>query len=201
MTEPKPRGRPRSFDEAEVLAALLATFWEKGFAGTSLDDLSAAAGLNRPSLYAAFGNKQAMYLRALGSYRERIARLFIAHLTGERSLESELSALFEALVDVYSSGPGPARGCLYVCTATAESWDDVHIRTAMAEAFAETDAGFARRFALARKRGELPPTAKPRTLGPLASAVMQSLAARARAGAARDDLLAFAEGAAAQLAR
>src|SRR5262245_55284938 len=64
------RGRPRSFEEAEVLDRVRAVFMEKGFSGASLDDLARAAKLNRPSLYAAFGDKEQLYIRALRRYAE-----------------------------------------------------------------------------------------------------------------------------------
>ncbi|MFX9646043.1 TetR/AcrR family transcriptional regulator, partial [Acinetobacter baumannii] len=65
------RGRPREFDPDEVLDKVRAVFEEKGFAGASLDDLAAAAGLNRPSLYAAFGDKEQLYIHALRRYGAR----------------------------------------------------------------------------------------------------------------------------------
>src|SRR5882724_10797919 len=66
--EPKRRGRPRAYDPATAIARAAETFWKAGYAGTSLDDLSAATGMNRPSLYAAFGDKRDLYLKALEIY-------------------------------------------------------------------------------------------------------------------------------------
>src|SRR5882757_11478340 len=68
--EPKRRGRPRAYDPKTALARAAATFWKAGYAGTSLDDLSEATGMNRPSLYAAFGDKRDLYLKTLEYYRE-----------------------------------------------------------------------------------------------------------------------------------
>ena len=65
---PKKRGRPRLFDESQVLEAVMDTFWTRGYSSTSLDDLAEAAGINRPSLYATFGDKQTMYLRAVAYF-------------------------------------------------------------------------------------------------------------------------------------
>ena len=64
-TAPKKRGRPRSYDPETALARAAAVFWKAGYAGTSLDDLSQATGMNRPSLYAAFGDKRDLYLKTL----------------------------------------------------------------------------------------------------------------------------------------
>ena len=63
--EERRRGRPRSFDEGEVLEKARGVFWDLGYAATSLDDIVRATGLNRPSLYAAFGDKHALYMAAL----------------------------------------------------------------------------------------------------------------------------------------
>src|SRR5271154_7290423 len=65
------RGRPRAFEPETALTQALDVFWQDGFAATSLDDLSAATGLNRPSLYGAFGDKRALYLQAYRQYRKR----------------------------------------------------------------------------------------------------------------------------------
>ena len=68
------RGRPREFDVEEALAAALHVFWEKGYEGASLTDLTEAMGITRPSLYAAFGNKEDLFKRALDLYeREKLA--------------------------------------------------------------------------------------------------------------------------------
>ena len=71
--ESKRRGRPRSYDPEQALQQIMEAFWKTGYSGTSLDDLSAATGLNRPSLYAAFGDKRAIYLKALAHYRQLAA--------------------------------------------------------------------------------------------------------------------------------
>ena len=68
--EPKRRGRPRAYDPQAALARAAETFWKAGYAGTSLDDLVAATGMNRPSLYAAFGDKRDLYLKTLEHYRD-----------------------------------------------------------------------------------------------------------------------------------
>src|SRR5882724_6695271 len=68
--EPKRRGRPRAYDPVEAIARAAAVFWKAGYAGTSLDDLSEATGMNRPSLYAAFGDKRDLYLKTLAYYRD-----------------------------------------------------------------------------------------------------------------------------------
>ena len=70
-SSPRRRGRPRAYDPDVALSRAVETFWAHGYAGTSLDDLSAAMGMNRPSLYAAFGDKRDLYLKSLAFYRQR----------------------------------------------------------------------------------------------------------------------------------
>ena len=76
------RGRPRAFEAETALAQAMDVFWSDGFAATSLDDISAATGLNRPSLYGAFGDKRALYLQAYGQYRKRVNESFRAAVCG-----------------------------------------------------------------------------------------------------------------------
>src|SRR3569623_2416088 len=97
----KPRGRPRAYDRAAALKAMRHLFWEKGYAATSLDDLSAATGMNRPSLYGAVGDKRALFMKALMSYRER-GEGVMARLGAERGRVREtLSKAYEAALDIY----------------------------------------------------------------------------------------------------
>src|ERR1041384_4755004 len=75
---PKRRGRPRAYEPEVALARALDVFWKEGFAATSLDDLSAATGMNRPSLYGAFGDKRALYIKSYRSYRDEARAAMIA---------------------------------------------------------------------------------------------------------------------------
>lgn len=169
------RGRPRAFDERTALAAVLDTFWTKGFSATSLDDLAAATGLARPSLYAAFGDKRGMYLAALAQLEAELRDVLASCLSPERPLRDGLIAFFEASTTLYVSGPHP-RGCLVVCTAPAEAVEDPAVRDALARVLAMLDAAFAARFAMEPDG----PDADTRAM--LASAILHSLAIRARAG-------------------
>src|SRR3954469_8309146 len=99
--EPKPRGRPRSFDADEVLLQARAVFWNLGYAATSLDDLAAATGLNRPSLYAAFGDKHALYIAALDRSRSEARAALGAALKIDAPLREVLTLIFERTTDIY----------------------------------------------------------------------------------------------------
>ena len=99
-----PGGGPRSFDPDEVLDKARAVFWNLGYAATSLDDIAAATGLNRPSLYAAFGDKHALYLAALQRSRAEATAALGAALDAEAPLRQVLSVIFDRTVDIYRRG-------------------------------------------------------------------------------------------------
>jgi AcrR family transcriptional regulator len=199
MPTPKKRGRPRLFDESQVLAAVMDTFWTRGYAGTSLDDLAEAAGINRPSLYATFGDKQTMYLRAVAYFEAAMEAQLRLSLDQDRPLIEGLVEFYQSSIEFYLSGEGPPRGCLVICTAATEAPEEPAIRQALARVLAKMDHAFEVRIARAVERGELPRSADPRVLGQLAAAVMHSLAVRARAGSRREQLLTFSRTAAVQI--
>ena len=187
-TEPKRRGRPRSYDPGEALRRITDSFWKAGYAGTSLDEISAATGMNRPSLYAAFGDKHALYLEALAGYWQMSLAATRDALAGARPLREALIQVYEAALAIYFSGDGRPRGCFVVGTAVTEAVEDADIRDSLAAGFRAMDADFEARFRLARATGELKESADPAALAILASATMNAIAIRARAGASLAEL-------------
>ncbi len=125
--EQRPRGRPRAFDESAVRGAAIEAFWTNGFAGVSLDDLTAKTGVARPSLAAAFGSKRDLYLASVEHFVERLGAAAEAVLTGAKPLREELAAFYEGAMQLYLSGKAP-RGCLAICTLPAEAAHDEEIR-------------------------------------------------------------------------
>lgn len=188
---PRPRGRPRSFDTEQTLAQATLAFWQRGYAATSMDDLSAATGLNRPSLYGAFGDKQALYLQALKLYTEQSDRAIAQALEG-RSVRDGLLRVYELALQVYYPADASPRGCLLVGTAATEAPRDESIRQALGDSLRGFTAAFEARLQRAVDDGELPAGTDASMRAQLASAVMHSMALRARAGDARDDLTALA---------
>lgn len=187
--EAKPRGRPRSFDPDEVLDRARAVFWNLGYAATSLDDLAAATGLNRPSLYAAFGDKHALYLAALDRSRREAGAALAGALATEAPLRQILGIVFDRTVDIYRAGEAGQRGCFLIGTAVTQAVDDAEARALLARFIAETDAAFRARFE--RSAGDLAPGVTPAIAGPMASATFHTLAVRARTGAGEADLKAI----------
>ncbi len=183
------RGRPRTFAPETALTQAMDVFWKDGFAATSLDDVSAATGLNRPSLYGAFGDKRALYLQAYGQYRKHVNEAFAPLFAASEPVRVKLRHILVTALDLYLSGEEGPRGCFTVLTASSDAIADPEIYGLVAEAIDATDRAFGRLFADARAAGELPPNADARRLARIASATIHTLSIRARARIPRAELL------------
>lgn len=182
------RGRPRAYDPHTALDRVTEAFWKTGYAGTSLDMLSSAAEMNRPSLYAAFGDKKTAYLKALARYWDAADIAMREALSADRSLQEGLLRVYELALDMYFSGSGRARGCFGIGTATTEAVEEADIRAAFIDGLHRLDAAFEARIRLARKTGEIASSADPVALGVLAAATLHTMAIRARGGTSRAEL-------------
>jgi AcrR family transcriptional regulator len=189
------RGRPRAYDPDTALARATETFWAAGFAATSLDELSAATGMNRPSLYAAFGDKRALYLSTLERYRDEAREGMREALAPDRPLAEALRRVYQKALSLYFSGDGAPRGCFLIGTAATEAVGDPAVRAALGGSLRMIDDAFEVRLRQARDEGELPSDADPAALARLASAVLHTLALRSRAGDSRAALEATADAA------
>lgn len=192
---PRKRGRPRAYEPDVALARAMDVFWRDGFAATSLDTISAATGMNRPSLYAAFGDKREIYVKAYERYRERARQRMAEIFASDVSLRQALRHIYAIAIDMYVSGEDGPRGCFTVMTATSEAVFDPAIRELAVTGLTEMDRAFARLFKAAQARGELPDAADPAMLSQLASATIHTLAVRARVRTPRKDLDAIADAA------
>ncbi|BBY42700.1 hypothetical protein A5765_22400 [Mycolicibacterium celeriflavum] len=181
------RGRPRAYDPEVALRRARETFWRAGYAGTSLDDLAAAMGMNRPSIYAAFGDKRALYRRAAADYAETSRAWLSAALARPLPLREALGAVYRYARDFYLSGDAGPRGCFLIGTALTEATGDAHARTTVEETMAAFTDTFAERFERAGRDGELSPHA-PDALAQIATATLNALSVRARSGAGRPEL-------------
>jgi len=200
-SERRPRGRPRVYDPDQALQQALEVFWKAGYAGTSLDDLAAATGMNRPSLYAGFGNKRSIYMKALTLYWENAALGVRAALAADQSLADALMQVYSQALTLYFAGKGRPRGCFTLATAVTESGDDPIVREFVGNGFRRLDEALRRRIKAARDKGELAADADPETLAGLASAVHATLGVRSRAGTARAELEEFARKSVAAICR
>jgi TetR/AcrR family transcriptional regulator, copper-responsive repressor len=193
--EPKRRGRPRAYQPEIALGKALDLFRKDGFAATSLDDLSAATGMNRPSLYGAFGDKRELYIKSYQRYRADARAAMIDIFGGQLPIRQRLERIYAAALDIYLSGEAGPRGCFTVMTAASEAVADPDIRKLVLEGFSELDKAFAACFRLAKENGELSPSADPQVLALLASATIHTIAIRARAQVPRKELEAIVKGA------
>ncbi len=121
----RPRGRPRSFDETGALEKATQVFWSKGYDGVTIDDLVAGMGVGRPSLYAVFGDKRAIFLRVLKAYAEKKGALAAKALLSPQTLRGSLTRFLRYAVES-ATEKGSAPGCLLVCVAPIV--DDAEVR-------------------------------------------------------------------------
>src|SRR5271154_7186398 len=112
----RPRGRPRSFDEAEALEKATQVFWSKGYDGATIDVLVDGMGGGRPSLYAIFGDKRAIFLRVLRAYAEQKGASAAKALFSQQGLRDSIAGFLRCAVET-ATEKGSARGCLLVCVA------------------------------------------------------------------------------------
>jgi AcrR family transcriptional regulator len=185
---PRRRGRPREYDPDRALASAEHTFWKRGYAGTSLDDLAAATGMNRPSLYAAFGDKRSLYLKTLERYREQVRAKALELLADEPPLRVYLERFYEAALDIYFAGAKPVRGCYSIGTAATEAAVDPAVRAFLAQSIRATDTFLSGLIRQAQERKEIAADCDPEALAQIATATLHTLAVRSRAGHSRQEL-------------
>jgi TetR/AcrR family transcriptional regulator, copper-responsive repressor len=181
-SEPKPRGRPRAYDPDLALSRARDAFWRAGYAGTSLDELATGMRMNRPSIYAAFGDKELLYLKAVARYADD-SRSALAHeLAQPRPLTDTLRAVYHGAARWYLAGDDGPRGCFLIGTAVTEARRNPRVRAIVESNFAAFTHMFADRFERAALDGELAPHS-PTALAHIATAALNTIALRARTGA------------------
>lgn len=188
----RPRGRPRAYDPERALSRATDAFWRAGYSATSVDDLADATAMNRPSLYGAFGNKHALYLKTLERYIAAGREAMEEALDESLSLREGLMRVYEGALSLYFPRQGPARGCFLISTAATEAVADLDVRAALRGGLREFDRAFEARIRHAREQGELEASADPAALAAIASAIMHTLALRSRAGDSAGSLRATA---------
>ena len=178
-------GRPREFDPDTVLETVMELFWEHGYDGVSISDLTDATGINRRSLYAAFGSKTELFQRAVQRYMAGPAG-YIADALRRPTAWDVANAMVHGAVDANTT-PDRPRGCLLVQGALAAGDDATAVRAELARQRSDGVAALARRFDDAQAAGELPGVDTV-VLARWINAVCQGFAVQARSGATRDEL-------------
>ena len=180
------RGRPRGFDEREVVDKAQALFWEAGASGVSLDQLSAATGLHKPSLYGAFGGRPGLYVAALDAYIDRGAPN-VSGALANKPLAAALSAFFEADLDVFCA-PSHAPGCFLIGTAIEAAADNADVRQRVDMVFEGLRKILRKRVKVAVADGDLPNDSDVDAVTEIIFATHVSLSVEARSGSSRADL-------------
>ena len=190
---PKPRGRPRSFDETEALERAIQVYWSKGYDGVTIDDLVAGMGVGRPSLYSVFGDKRALFLRVLKAYAEKKGARAAKALLSPQTLRKLLARFLKHAVES-ATEKGSARGCLLVCVAPLV--DDAEVRQFLQNAAAGAAALVEGRFRDAISAGEIPSDFPVAVRASQLIDFARALTMRAQIGTPRKTLLRDAEEAA-----
>jgi AcrR family transcriptional regulator len=189
----KPRGRPRNFDEMEALEKAIQVFWSKGYDGVMIDDLVAGMGVGRPSLYAVFGDKRTLFLRALRAYAERKGARAAKALLSPQHLRDSLVSFLRYAVES-ATEEGSAVGCLIVCIAPLV--DDAEVQQFLQHATAGAVALVERRFRDGISAGEIPADFAVAARARQVTDLVRGLTVRAKMGTPRTTLLRDAEEAA-----
>lgn len=184
--EKRLRGRPRSFDRDEALDAAVLVFWDKGYDGASIEDLTRAMGINRPSLYSTFGKKQELFMQAIDRYAATHGNRAFSALQVESDTRMAVERFFQASIEC-ATQVGKPRGCLINTVATEAAEGDPDLRHKLSKMFSRTDIALARHLR-ANQVGDASNIHEPETLARLAHSLTHSIMTRARAGASRSEL-------------
>lgn len=179
-------GRPRTFDAEQALDCAMKVFWEKGYEGSSLPELTKAMGMNRPSLYAVFGNKEELFHKALERYSDTRMRFFDEALTLPTA-RAVVERLLTQYVEVQTE-PGDPYGCLDINAALACSDDALPIRDELVARRMHSEGKLRERLRQAKKENDLPPDACPEQLARYVMTLSQGMAVQAAAGVTREQL-------------
>jgi AcrR family transcriptional regulator len=185
------RGRPLSFDRDKALEEAMHVFWDKGYEGASISDLTAAMGITPPSLYAAFGDKEHLFLEAVERYTCGPGKGAPRAEAQPTARQAVAAWLHDAAVELTS--PCHPRGCMVMTAAANCSASSTHIQAALAEHRAAQHAAVRERIERGIADGELPPSTDACALADFYVTVLEGMSFQARSGATRDRLLATAD--------
>jgi AcrR family transcriptional regulator len=179
-------GRPRCFDIEEALDAAMQVFWKKGYEGTSLSDLTAAMDIERPSLYATFGNKEALFRKVLDRYAKTFAG-FVPDALNEPTARAVIERMLMGAADALTD-PHNQPGCLIVQCAVSGGDDSESIRQEINRRRLLAETQLRKRLERAKSEGDLPPDSNSADLARYAFTVTHGIAVQAKAGATRTQL-------------
>lgn len=187
----KPRGRPLAFNLDEALDAALNVFWSRGYEGTSMAELTEALGINKPSIYAAFGNKEELFRQALARYVTGPVA-FVAAVKKQTTARQVVECFLLQAVDFFTNKDTP-NGCLIVQAALTCGQSSSAIQQELMAYRKHFEAGFAERFEQAKGDGDLPQQADSKKLAKYIATIHQGMSVQASTGATREELIGVAE--------
>lgn len=188
------RGRPRTFDRDAALRAAMEVFWARGYEGTSISDLTAAMGINSPSLYAAFGCKEALFRDAIELYGKAEGGTSERAFRRAKTACEAVEMMLRDNVEVYAD-PNTPPGCMVVLAATVSNPDNESVRDFLADARQEFVDMLTRRLAQGVTDGDLPASADLAAIAEFYATVQHGLAIRSRDGSDAATLMKIVDGA------
>ncbi len=186
----RPRGRPRTFDRDEALARAMQVFWEKGYEAASMQDLLTAMNLSSPSLYAAFGDKESLFLEAVQRYHANVQHE--CECPGVTTARESVENLLTELAGIFTDRSHPA-GCLAVMAMVTSGTTSARLQKMLADERANAKARLRERIHRGVKEGDLAADTDVAALTEFYVAVIMGMSLQAREGASRRTLLTMAE--------
>lgn len=187
----KVRGRPRVFDPDEALDKALQIFWNRGYEGTSLAELTETLGVNKPSLYAAFGNKEELFMKALSRYTTGPVA-FVRDVVNEPTARAVAQRfLYEAAE--FLTQPSQPKGCMVVQGALSGGESAEMVKKVLIQYRAAYEKLLTKRLEQAKSDGDLPSDASPQALAKYLATLHQGMSVQATSGASKEELLAIAD--------
>jgi AcrR family transcriptional regulator len=181
------RGRPRVFDMDEALDKALKIFWKRGYEGTSLAELAETIGVNKPSLYAAFGNKEELFQKTLSRYVSGPAA-FIKNIVNEPTAHKVAESFLVNAAEFFTEPTYP-KGCMIVQGALSSGESAELVRNILIKYRSSYESLLAERFEKAKVDGDLPSDANPKDLAKYLATLHQGMSVQATSGATKDELL------------
>ena len=187
----KLRGRPLAFNQEVALDEALKVFWSHGYEGTSMAELTEALGINKPSIYAAFGNKEALFRKALARYTSGPVA-FVKEAMKEPTARQVAERFLLQAVDFFSDRSTPD-GCMIVQSALTCGQSSSRVQQELIAYRKSFEASFNERFELAKSQGDLAANVNSKQLAKYIATIHQGMSVQATSGATREELSTIVE--------